>query len=381
MNTPAMSLYVHVPFCIRKCRYCDFYSLPYTTTTADAYIRALIQEYKLISQQYALQNAAVSTIFFGGGTPSMLSTAQWQQIHAGLLSRLRLNTSYEFTIECNPESFTNTLALQWLDMGVTRLTFGVQSLNDSELKCLGRPHTAQQALDVLHNPVLERFTSIGVDCMYGLPGQTIESLQTTLQQLCSIPVVHHLSAYELTLADATPFGRHKTLLPLPDDDTLVTMTRMVVDTARAFGFEQYEISNFAKPGFRCKHNEAYWHHAPYIGLGPAAHSYIHPYRWGNVPDVMDYCSMLQRSTLPRACIETLDTKALREEMIFLGLRTTDGINEDTFYAKTGELLNSGQRTAVLKQWQDRGLLEYRQPYWKLTTEGLMMADGLARDLM
>jgi oxygen-independent coproporphyrinogen-3 oxidase len=335
----------------------------------------------LIFKQYAIQDTAVSTIFFGGGTPSMLSAAQWQQIHEGLLSRLCLDTSYEFTIECNPESFTDTIARQRLSMGVTRLTFGVQSLNDKELKCLGRPHTAQQALDVLHNPVLKRFTSIGVDCMYGLPGQTTESLFATLHQLCSIPVVRHLSAYELTLAEATPFGRHRTLLPLPNDDTLVTMTRLVIDISRTFGFEQYEVSNFAKPGFRCKHNEAYWHHAPYIGLGPAAHSYIHPYRWANVPDVTDYCSMLQQSTLPRAFIETIDTKALKEEMIFLGLRTTDGINEDTFYEKTGELFNSGERTAVLKQWQDCGLLEYWQPYWKLTAEGLMMADGLARELM
>jgi oxygen-independent coproporphyrinogen-3 oxidase len=355
--------------------------LPYDSTTADAYIRALIQEYALIFKQYALLDAPISTIFFGGGTPSMLSATQWQQIHTGLLSRLCLDTSYEFTIECNPESFTDKLALQWLSMGVTRLTFGIQSLSDSELKCLGRPHTAQQALDVLHNPVLQRFASIGVDCMYGLPGQTTASLYTTLQQLCTIPVVRHLSAYELTLAEATPFGRHRTLLPLPDDDTLVTMTRLVIDTARTLGFEQYEVSNFAKPGFRCRHNEAYWHHAPYIGLGPAAHSYIHPQRWGNVPDVTDYCSMLQQSIPPRVCIETIDIKALKEELIFLGLRTTDGINENTFYEKTGELLKSGERKAVLEQWQDRGLLEYRQPYWKLTTEGLMMADGLARDLM
>ena len=376
-----ISLYIHIPFCAKKkCLYCDFYSVPYDASLADAFIAALEKEWLLVKKGLALEDSRVKTIFFGGGTPSVLSPQQWERINARLIGDLATADDYEWTIECNPDSFTNEKARLWRSFGVTRLTFGVQSLRDNELEFLGRPHSAAQALALLALPVLSDFKSIGLDLMYGLPNQTPESFSHSLNAALSAPGVRHLSAYELTLCKNTPFGRTKDL-PLPDEDTVYDMARNLFGTSKEAGFERYEISNFAKPGHRCRHNEAYWSHSPYIGLGPAAHSYLHRRRWANIGDVKQYISLLGSGNRPVDFEETIDREKLVSEMILLRLRTSDGLNEETFAHETGDTFYSSRRRSVLDDVLHQGLMEYHKPLWTLSEPGMMVADGIARRLV
>jgi oxygen-independent coproporphyrinogen-3 oxidase len=236
------SLYVHIPFCIKKCRYCDFYSVPYDASLADDYLSALLNETKLIKQKYRLNDSLpIQTVFIGGGTPSVLSPKQLASLCGLLRAAFVFAPEYEWTVECNPESFTQEKASVMLGSGVTRLSFGFQSLDNRELSFLGRAHTAERCREILADNELDKFHSISVDLMYGLPGQTIGSLERSLKIVVESPQVKHLSAYELTVADGTTFGRRRSLLPLPGDDIMSVMTGRLWELLEAHGFAQYEV--------------------------------------------------------------------------------------------------------------------------------------------
>jgi oxygen-independent coproporphyrinogen III oxidase len=379
MPSPTISLYIHIPFCVKKCLYCDFYSVPYDNSLADDFISALVKEWPLIRKEMNLENPVIQTLFFGGGTPSILSIKQWETINRSLIKQLNLADDIEWTIECNPESFSTEKAELWHSMGVTRLTFGIQSLNDDELRILGRPHSSEQALLVISSPALRQFNSIGLDLMYGLPSQTLDSFEKTLNAALSAQIVRHLSAYELTICKNTPFGQAKNLL-LPSEEIVCDMARMLFCISRESGFERYEISNFARAGRRCRHNEAYWDHSPYVGLGPAAHSYLHPLRWANAGDIKRYLSMVNNNERPVNFSETIDKDKLVSEMILLRLRTTDGLDENVFRIKTGEEFHSGERIKVLEKLQRDKIITYKKPRWTLTEEGMFFTDAVVKKL-
>jgi oxygen-independent coproporphyrinogen-3 oxidase len=381
MSVSPSHLYIHVPFCIRKCRYCDFYSQKGSEAMLGRYIHCLALEHEQARDHDNLSAAPLETIFYGGGTPSLLTAAQWGVLHTATSCGIQRINDYECTIECNPDSFTPAKAAAWLETGVNRLTLGVQSLDDRELATLGRPHSAGQALAVLGAPILERFASVGVDVMYGLPGQTPASQRRTLRQLLSIPTVKHLSAYELTIAAGTPFGRHGRLLPLPGEEAGEEIYAALQEEAAEHGFEQYEISNYSRTGFRCRHNLAYWHHRPYRGLGPAAHSYVHPRRFANVSDIEGYCALLEENRSPVDFSETLDSAALGREMIFLGLRTVDGIDERMYATHVCAEFQTPARRQILEQLQAAGTIVHTPPFWRLTPAGMRLADGVARVLI
>jgi oxygen-independent coproporphyrinogen III oxidase len=380
-NPKAVSLYIHIPFCVRKCRYCDFYSIPYNPDEAGRFVEALAAEWELVKKEYGLDGAEVRTIFFGGGTPSMLSVELWERINTLLTKTLSRSADCEWSIECNPDSFTEEKAMLWHSMGVTRLTFGIQSLDDRELGVLGRPHTAAQALAVLASPVLSKFKSIGADLMYGLPGQTVQSFEKSIQAVLSHPVVRHLSAYELTINPHTPLGRHISKIPFPSEETVLAMAQALYAQCKAEGFDRYEISNFAKQGHRCSHNEAYWNHLPYVGLGPAAHSYINRHRFANTGNVAQYINRLKAGKRPLEFTEAITTDNLISEMIFLRLRTTDGLDENDFYVKTGQAFCSGGRMAILDDLIKGNMIGRRQPWWRLTEQGMFVADAIAKKLV
>jgi oxygen-independent coproporphyrinogen III oxidase len=376
----AISLYIHIPFCVRKCNYCDFYSIPFDSALADAYVKALCVEWGQSKKEYYLEHTPVQSIYFGGGTPSLLSVGQWQELKRGLIDNLTVAPDLEWTVECNPDSFTEEKALLWHSMGVTRLTIGIQSLNDDELRCIGRPHTSDEAKAVLTSSVLLKFKSIGADLMYGLPQQTVASFGRSLETVLSMDAVKHLSAYELTVAKNTPFGR-QTDLPLPSEDDVCEMAKLLFAKTKAAGFERYEISNFAKKGHRVRHNQAYWDHSPYVGLGPAAHSYVHPVRWANVKNVEQYISLLNDDRQPIDFSETIDREKIIAEMIFLRLRTADGVDETAFRSAAGEEFYSGKRAAVLDEAIKTGLITHDKGQWALTEQGLFIADAMARKLV
>jgi oxygen-independent coproporphyrinogen III oxidase len=381
MKSESLSLYIHIPFCVKKCRYCDFYSVPYQAESANRLVNSLGLEWKLAEKELKLDNPEVTTIFIGGGTPSMLSVRHWKELNRNLFGTLRISRECEWTIECNPDSFTEEIARLWLSMGVSRLTFGIQSLIDHELGFLGRPHSASQALGVLRSPILSKFKSIGADLMYGIPGQTVGSFEESIRTVLSCPVVSHLSAYELIINPHTPLGRHVSKIPFPSEETVLAMAQALYGLGTAKGFERYEISNFSKKGHRCRHNEAYWSHCPYLGLGPAAHSYIAPQRFANTGDVSRYIAGVDGGKRPLEFVETIGTENLISEIIFLRLRTADGLDEDDFLERTGRAFHSAARAPILDDLIKGNMIVRDQQRWRLTEQGMFVADAVAKKLV
>jgi oxygen-independent coproporphyrinogen-3 oxidase len=376
-----LSLYIHIPFCVKKCRYCDFYSVPYEEELADRYINALGKELELFLLHYGWNKPFINTIFFGGGTPSILSVKQWSRISEHIYSLMSLSENCEWTVECNPDSFTTEKARVYLDSGVNRITFGVQSINERELAIMGRVHSADRVREVLSSSILEKFKSVGVDLIYGLPGQTIGTLITSLETLLDFKIVKHLSIYELNINETTPFGRHAALLPLPSEDYSYEMALTILVLTKRYGFEQYEISNFAKPGYRCRHNEVYWNHDTYIGIGTGAHSYIHPLRMADNNNIISYVDEITKGNLPVKETETIDGEILAREMIFLGVRRSGGIDSEQFHEKTGFNFEEYAGKVKLDQMIENGVLINNGSRWQPTEKGMLVSDAIARELI
>jgi oxygen-independent coproporphyrinogen III oxidase len=376
-----VSLYVHIPFCVKKCRYCDFYSVPYDQTRARDYGDALVQEWEGVCARFEDEPLSIDTVYIGGGTPSVLSPPQLQRLCSSISSMADCSECREWTVECNPESFTEEKAQILVSAGVTRLTFGVQSTGDTDLRLLGRAHDSHRVNQVLASAPLGLFRSVGVDLMYGLPWQSPETVQQSAVMVTGFSSVKHVSAYELSINPGTPFGRHRSKLRLPDEDTSCEMAKIITDVFTVSGFERYEIANFALQGHRSIHNQAYWNHLPYIGLGCAAHSYVHPVRWANIRDIDRYIDAVHEQRPPLEYRETIDVVKLAEELIFLGLRQCDGLDEQRYESMTGMSFMTGSRSRKLGQYLDSGLIVKRGTCWKLTFDGMLLADALARELM
>lgn len=327
-----------------------------------------------------LIDAEIVSIFFGGGTPSILSIDLWQRIYTGIIKKLNRTIDCEWTIECNPESLhQDTLAL-WHELGVNRITVGIQSLNNRELNYLGRPHTAENALAIMQVPELRRFHSVGVDCIYGFEPQTVDSVVSTISQLTQLPAITHVSAYELNLSPHSRLGKHCSLIPQKNEDEAVLITQTVWGLLSAKGFIQYEISNFARPGYECRHNQVYWDHKPYLGLGPAAHSYLHPRRFANTASVADYGQMVMAGKPATTFSEILDGVAIGREMIFLGLRRSAGLDCLQFEKATGMGFDEQQRHRILAELQDRSLIHNSGSRWFLSPAGLLLCDAITHQL-
>lgn len=380
MNS-TLSLYLHFPFCASKCHYCDFYSESKSEQLLDRYLEALLIEWDQICRKFDCSKYQIQTIYFGGGTPSLLSPRQFSYICNELRSRLNLANNLEWTVECNPDSYSNDLADSLLKLGVNRLSFGIQSLDNKELKVLGRRHSAQRARDILNSSSLSGFQSIGADLMFGIPLQTKQSFEQSLTEVLSSPYVKHLSLYELTISEDTPFGRHHKKLPLPDDDLIGEMTELSSTMAGSRGFEHYEVSNYALPSFHSRHNEAYWDHQNYIGLGASAHSYLHPLRWSNIADTSTYINNCTSGKSTSDFSETIDGVKLAYEILFLGLRRQSGIDEEHYKQRTGKPFYSATTKMKLDQFLNSGYLVYENPFWRPTEKGMLFADTITRDLI
>lgn len=370
-------LYIHIPFCKSKCRYCDFYSVAGEEDRIDTYIDSLAREWELRRGNGEYE---IISVYIGGGTPSLLSVEQWERLDTSLLGRLPLDNAVEWTVECNPDSLTREKAAYFLSLGITRLTLGVQSMSPRELSICNRPHDAGQVHAVLKYSVLSEFSSIGVDLIAGLPGQSAVSFFRALRSLLDYPVITHLSVYDLTVADDTPFGKHRRLLRLNEKKSDPVFHEELGNVTAEYGFEQYEISNYARKGHRSSHNTGYWNHVPYLGLGCSAHSYIHPYRFANSSDIGEYCSALEKGKLPVENREyiTRDTRA--REMAFLCFRQTCGLNEEVFHEKTGFEFIEWAGKENLRHFIADKYLTYQKPWWIPTEKGLLNADFIARTL-
>ena len=322
MTKSQFALYIHIPFCVSKCSYCDFCSFVPKLEQVTAYISALRQEIELAKEQVA--DRQVLSIYIGGGTPSTLPVGAISEIMACIRRNFDLVPSCSVTIEANPNSFDNAKAQEYKNAGCTRLSLGLQSDNDKILKVLNRAHNFNDCVNAVQFAISKGINDINVDLMLGVPQQTKIDLVNTLQKVVSLPITH-VSAYGLICEPNTPLTNaiKQGKLTLPTDDEAVEMYDYTVDFLAKYGFMRYEISNFAKAGYRSVHNMNYWKRGEYLGLGLAAHSFLNGTHWRNTEDFNIY---LQSPTDCKQDIEHETVQTAKEETIMLALRTTDGLD-------------------------------------------------------
>ena len=354
---PVEHLYVHVPYCATKCRYCAFYSLTDGDASMACYVDAVLAELR----QYRHLDLRPQTIFFGGGTPSLLPVPLWEK----LLAALPVAAATECTIECNPATVTREKLAVWRARGVNRLSLGVQSFDEGLLQVLGRIHSPQQVRETLALMRAAGFDNLNLDLMFALPGQTPAQWRDTLAEAIALQP-EHISAYNLTLEEDTEFFRQAVTIPVPEEQ--VAYYETAVATLAAAGYEQYEISNYARPGRECAHNLAYWRIADYLGLGPSACSTIGQRRWENVSDTGQYIAALQAGQVPVESAELLTPAQKDGERAAFGLRTRAGVEAQ---------LVRGRWDAEIAELEAGDLVEWRGDRLRLTGRGLHYADEVA----
>jgi len=353
-------LYVHVPFCSRKCGYCDFFSVE--PTALDEYVEAVLTEARMRAPEFG----RFQTLYVGGGTPSLLPQSTLQRLVQGLREIVELAPDAEMTLEANPDDVSPEAARVWLSLGFDRLSLGVQSLRDGVLRWLGRRHDAAQALRAIATVRDAGLANVGLDLIWGLPGQTADDWTATLERAVS-ERPQHLSCYQLTLEPHTPLGRAGGS-DLPGEERSRQLFELTSRVLRGHGFEHYEISNFAR-GPRSRHNQLYWTHAPYLGLGPAAHSFDGRHRWWNVASVPRYTTLTRVARAPTAGSEELDEVQLALEALMLGMRTADGVPIEVVRRFVG-----WEQTLDLLEAE--GLVRVDGERLRPTLSGLAVADGI-----
>lgn len=316
-------IYVHIPFCARRCIYCGFFSTVREDEAA-RYVNALCTELRL-RKEY-LKDLPVTTIYFGGGTPSRLSPEQIGQVIDCIRTEYGLENLGELTVECNPDDITSAFASALQKLGVNRISMGVQTFNDNLLRFLGRRHSAQQAVDAVHTCRKAGIDNISIDLMYGLPGQTDEIHLQDLETATGLDV-NHISSYCLSFEEGSPLEKMRSdgRVTPADDETCAQMYDHMCAHLRGAGFEHYEISNFSKPGCHSRHNSSYWDGTPYLGIGAGAHSYNGTSRQWNPNDLDAYMAGIEQGT-PAFEIEKLSATDQYNERIMLSLRTAQGLN-------------------------------------------------------
>lgn len=366
-------IYIHIPFCVKKCAYCDFLSAPATEEVKKQYVQRLIQE--ISTSKWARMGISVPTVFFGGGTPSILPGEEVERIMDVIRACFIVEKDAEITIECNPGTLTREQLVAYKRAGINRLSIGLQSANNEELKLLGRIHTYETFLESYHMAREMGFSNINVDLMSALPGQTFETYADTLKEICDLGP-EHISAYSLIIEEGTPFYqryeednrlREKGEVPklLPSEELERKMYEHTKHYLESKGYYRYEISNYSKKGYECKHNMGYWMRVPYIGFGLGAAGLMEETRYQNEDDLETY---LQGEFQGEA--QALSKKAQMEEFMFLGLRLIKGVPvrefEEAFGINLQEVYGDVIGDLITKQ-----LLEYdeRKEYLSLTDYG------------
>jgi len=366
-------LYVHIPFCVKKCAYCDFYSLPNCLDYLDPYIRALLQE----AHKYA--GLSFETLYFGGGTPSLVTPDQLKSLLNGLRGEFDLSTLVETTIEANPESINREFLLAALQCDINRVSIGVQSLNNLELKSAGRIHNAAQAIKAIALAKSTGLKNISVDLMIGLPGQTWRSLKHSVERLLSLEI-QHLSVYCLSLEVNTPLAENPPE-NLPSEDAQADLFERIRELLQADGFRHYEISNFAKTGYECLHNLNYWRGGEYLGLGAAAASHIEGIRFKNRANLEAYLKRPRGQTIE---VEQLDIKHKAEEESIIRLRLLEeGLNIKELTNKYGILFTQEIKTHLEENVMSGALVRqgnvYRLHPSRVLTSNPIFASILSQD--
>ena len=378
-----LELYLHIPFCARKCAYCDFLSQVAVRSTQRAYVEQLIQEIACQSAYY--QGYGVTSVFLGGGTPSILEAEEIQAIMEAVRWYFGLQPEAEITIEANPGTVTAEKLLAYRECGINRISIGLQSADDEELKNLGRIHTYEDFLTTYQRVRQAGFTNINVDLMSALPGQTVGSWKNTLKKVLMLKP-EHISAYSLIIEEGTPFydryHSHPELLPGEDEER--EMYYLTKEVLKEQGYERYEISNYAKPGYECKHNIGYWTGVEYLGLGLGASSYLQGFRFRNEAELDTYMRIRMNEADAdeklHQDIINLSLQERMEEFMFLGLRMTRGVSGSQFYERFGHNMWNVYG-AVFRKLQDQGLIEVRMPQVRLSDYGIDVSNYVLSEFL
>ena len=373
-----LGIYVHIPFCRSKCQYCDFYSLGGSREKelSDLYMHALpahIREFGARATEYS-----VDTVYFGGGTPSFFGADALVRIFNELQRRFDVESDAEVTFEANPDSASPALLQKLHSEGFNRMSLGVQNDNDEVLKKLGRPHNYEQAVTAVKQARKAGFDNISLDLIYGLPGQTFEQWKATLDHVLELEP-EHLSCYALKVEENTPLWEYRDCCNLPDEDDQADMYLYACDHLAEVGFRQYEISNFARPGFESRHNLKYWLGGEYLGFGPSAASDFAGKRFTIRADLMDYIEgVMKGGTILSEC-EDIPSRERAGEYLMLRLRTIQGIDTEEYTRRF--LLPARPIEQLLNRFREMGFVRQDESHYHLTPKGMLISNKILAELM
>ena len=370
-----ISLYIHIPFCAKKCSYCNFYSIPHEAKLTESYIRSLTKEIF----QHKNRNNILTSIYLGGGTPSLLSFPHLLSLFSAINETFSTPPDIEVTVEANPASITKESAQNWKILGINRVSIGVQSFNDDELKILGRIHSEKEirpAIEMVRDHCTE---NISLDLMYGIPGQTHETWMKSLQKAIELEP-KHISSYCLSLEKGTPLFDARDQYTFPSEDTQKEMYFKMLSFLESSGFLQYEISSFSKIGYGSQHNISYWKGKEYIGCGAAAHSFYDMTRRENIPDVQRYISYIQNDQSVCKSKKVISEREYISDMIFLGLRLRNGVSLSYLKKEFGfDVINEYSET--INKYSKLGYLTVESDRLKLTKKAIFVSDEILSEFV
>ena len=372
-------IYIHIPFCRSRCSYCDFATGMYESELAARYVHAVVSE--IAAWREVEEPSDVDTIYLGGGTPSLLTPAQIEQILTAVRSRFKVVEGAEVTMEMNPGDGGSSVASkreklrEFRRCGINRASFGAQTFDNRELKQLGRTHSSSDIYSTFNHLREAGFENINFDLIAGLPGQTLAGWRRNLNEALNLRPAH-LSLYLLDVHEGTPLAEQikRGMRPVPDDDLAAEMYRLMIDEVSAAGYEHYEISNFCLPGFESRHNTKYWTGEPYYGFGCSAHSYDgERKRWSNERDAAKYVQLIEKEQSPLVERTGLSGEQARAESIFLGLRLMRGFNLQNYLRRFGNDLRDEYEVELVRL-RDAGLIEVDENLIRLTTRGALLSN-------
>lgn len=373
-----LGLYIHIPFCHLRCHFCAFYLHLHSEQAVTRFLRSLELELACYGQQAALQSRQFQTIYFGGGTPTTLRAEQLLRMLDLVRATFDVAADAEITVEGHPDTLSREQLHSLKRAGVTRLSLGAESLDQDELIRVGRPTQATSLARAMAMVREVGFANVNLDLMYGLPGQTLESWQSTLAGVLTFDPTH-LSCYALTVEDGTALAQSVAVgaRPAPDPDLQTAMEQAAEAQLAAAGYDRYEISNYAKPGWACRHNQLYWGQGDYLGLGPSAESYVNGVRFGNVADLAAYCDALDQGRPPLAHEEPLSVAQQQREAVVFGLRQSAGVERRLVEALSADRRWYGRLNDLLTE----GLLTGRDGRIRFTDQGRQLADSVSAALI
>ncbi|MEW6051693.1 MAG: radical SAM family heme chaperone HemW [Candidatus Zixiibacteriota bacterium] len=373
-------LYVHFPFCRNKCSYCDFYKELYDVDLETKFFKALMIETELAAEAHGSTDREISTIFIGGGTPSLVNLGKFEE-WLGLIRRLFIMPQgIEFSVENNPDSINVENLKAFKELGVNRPTYGIQSFNPKLLKLLNRKHNPEHSQKAVYLTNALGYTNFGVDMIFGLPRQTTRMLSADLDQIIDLEPPH-ISFYQLTVETGTTLAERVKAgsLVMPSQEVTMSLYRGGCERMAEAGYHRYEVSSFAKPGFECKHNLGYWVGDDYLGLGPSAHSFMNGERFANVPSVTKYIGSLLKRERPVIRDESGEEERM-EEAIMLGLRMSRGIDRHQFALRFGQPIEDRLDLKQYELFINSGHLITEGETLRLSDEGILLADEITRRL-